>query len=30
MRESGHALVAGEVLPDAVEWLLKHRAAKKE
>jgi predicted esterase len=30
MRESGHVLVAGEVLPEAVEWLLKRQLAKKE
>ena len=30
MRESGHALVAGEALPEAVQWLLKHRSARKE
>jgi predicted esterase len=30
MRESGHALVAGEVLPEAVEWLMKRQLAKKE
>ena len=30
MRESGHALVAGEVLPEAVEWLLKRQLAKKQ
>ena len=29
MRESGHALVAGDVLPEAVEWLLKHRSKKE-
>jgi len=30
MRESGHALVAGEVLPEAVEWLMKRQLAKKQ